>query len=53
MIKPGDVVWCPLGAKHWHGATANNGMSHRAIQGMLEGKNVQWMEMFSDEQYQE
>src|SRR5581483_288477 len=20
-IRPGDVVWCPPGEKHWHGAT--------------------------------
>ena len=20
QIKPGDVVWCPPGIKHWHGA---------------------------------
>ena len=20
VIRPGDVVWCPPGVKHWHGA---------------------------------
>lgn len=50
-IKPGDVVWCPPGVKHWHGATATNGMSHIAIQEMHEGKNVEWMEKVSDGQY--
>ena len=30
-IQPGDVVWSPPGEKHWHGATATNGMSHIAI----------------------
>jgi quercetin dioxygenase-like cupin family protein len=50
-IKPGDVIWTPPGVKHWHGATATNGMSHIAIQEAVDGKNVDWMEKVSDEQY--
>lgn len=50
-IKPGDVVWTPPGVKHWHGATATNGMSHIAIQEVVDGRNVDWMEQVSDEQY--
>jgi quercetin dioxygenase-like cupin family protein len=50
-IKPGDVIWTPPGVKHWHGATATNGMSHMAIQESVDGKNVEWMEKVSDEQY--
>jgi 4-carboxymuconolactone decarboxylase len=34
-----------------HGATATNGMTHIAIQESLDGKNVQWMEKVSEEQY--
>jgi quercetin dioxygenase-like cupin family protein len=30
-IRPGDVIWCPPGKKHWHGATATTAMSHIAI----------------------
>lgn len=50
-IKPGDVIWTPPGVKHWHGATATNGMSHIAISNMADGKNVDWMEKVTDEQY--
>jgi len=50
-IKPGDVVWAPPGVKHWHGATTANSMSHIAITNTLDGKNVEWMEKVSDEQY--
>jgi quercetin dioxygenase-like cupin family protein len=50
-IKPGDVIWIPPGVKHWHGATATNGMTHIAIQEQLDGKNVDWMEKVSDKQY--
>ncbi len=50
-IRPGDVVWCPPGIKHWHGATPITAMTHLAVTGTAEGKNVDWMEKVSDEQY--
>jgi len=50
-IKPGDVVWCPPGVKHWHGASATTGMSHIAITNIVGGKSVDWLEKVSDEQY--
>ncbi|MFP3554885.1 cupin domain-containing protein [Paraburkholderia sp. SIMBA_049] len=50
-IRPGDVVWCPPGVKHWHGATPATAMTHLAITGTAYGKNVNWMEKVSDEQY--
>ena len=50
-IRPGDVVWFPPGEKHWHGATTTTAMTHIAIQEKLDGKNVDWMEKVSDEQY--
>lgn len=52
-IRPGDVVWFPPGEKHWHGATATTAMTHIAITESLNGKNVDWMEKVSDEQYRE
>jgi quercetin dioxygenase-like cupin family protein len=50
-VHPGDVVWFEPNEKHWHGATATNGMSHIAIQENLDGKVVDWMEKVTDEQY--
>jgi len=50
-IRAGDVIWCPPGHKHWHGATATTAMTHIAIQEALDGKNVTWMEKVSDEEY--
>jgi len=50
-IRAGDVVLCPPGKKHWHGATATTAMSHIAVQEMLDGKNVEWMGKVSDEDY--
>ena len=50
-IRAGDVVWCPPGEKHWHGATATTAMTHIAIVERLDGKSVDWMEKVSDEEY--
>jgi quercetin dioxygenase-like cupin family protein len=50
-IRPGDVVWFPAGLKHWHGATPTTAMTHIAITESLDGKNADWMEKVSDEQY--
>ena len=50
-IRAGDVIWCPPGVKHWHGATATTAMTHIAVQEMLNGKNVEWLEKVSDDDY--
>jgi quercetin dioxygenase-like cupin family protein len=50
-IRSEDVVWIPPGQKHWHGASPTTGMTHIAIQEHVGGKNVDWMEKVSDEQY--
>ncbi|GKT20436.1 cupin domain-containing protein [Acidovorax sp. SUPP3334] len=53
-IRPGDVVWCPPGVKHWHGASPTTAMTHLAVTGAAEdGKNVEWMEKVTDAQYTE
>lgn len=51
VIRPGDVVSCPPGEKHWHGAAPGTAMTHIAIQEELNGKVVDWMEKVTDEQY--
>jgi quercetin dioxygenase-like cupin family protein len=51
-IRAGDVIWCPPGHKHWHGATSTTAMSHIAIQEHAgDGKVVDWLEHVSDAQY--
>ncbi|WP_410952736.1 cupin domain-containing protein [Pseudomonas sp. S1(2024)] len=50
-VRPGDVVWCPPGIKHWHGAAPTTSMTHLAVTATAEGKNVHWMEKVTDEQY--
>jgi quercetin dioxygenase-like cupin family protein len=50
-VRTGDIVWFPPGLKHWHGASATTAMTHIAIQEAVDGKNVDWLEQVSDEQY--
>ncbi len=50
-IKPGDVIWCPPGVKHWHGASPTIAMTHLVITGMVDGKSTEWMEEVTDGQY--
>ena len=51
LIKPGDTIWIPSGEEHWHGASANNSMTHIAIQEELNGSVAEWLEQVSDDQY--
>jgi quercetin dioxygenase-like cupin family protein len=50
-IHPGDVVVCPPGVKHWHGAAPTIAMTHLAVTGVVDGKSVEWMEKVADDQY--
>jgi quercetin dioxygenase-like cupin family protein len=50
-LHVGDVLWCPPGVKHWHGATPTTSMTHMALTGTVDEKNVNWMEQVSDSQY--
>jgi quercetin dioxygenase-like cupin family protein len=50
-IHAGDVVAIAPNEKHWHGASPATAMSHIAIQESLEGKNGDWLERVTDEQY--
>lgn len=50
-INAGDIIVCPPGHRHWHGATATTSMTHIAVQEALDGKVVDWMEPVTDAQY--
>jgi quercetin dioxygenase-like cupin family protein len=50
-IRPGDVVSFAPNEKHWHGAAPTTAMTHIAIQEVLDGKAVEWMEKVSDDDY--
>ena len=50
-INAGDVVWCPPGIRHWHGATDSSAMTHLAIQQAEDTSVVDWMEPVTEAQY--
>jgi len=50
-IRPGDVIWTPPGVKHWHGATDSTTLTHIAIQDFVDGRNVDWLDHVSDDEY--
>ncbi|NNB42242.1 (R)-mandelonitrile lyase [Pseudomonas chlororaphis] len=50
-IRPGDVILCPPGVKHWHGAASTSAMTHLAVTGAVDGKSVEWLEKVTDDQY--
>ncbi|MBM6551068.1 cupin domain-containing protein [Marinomonas ostreistagni] len=50
-IRPGDIIWCNCGRRHWHGATDTTAMQHVAINEAQDGSPVTWMEAVSDEDY--
>ncbi|TRM74856.1 cupin domain-containing protein [Sulfolobus sp. A20-N-F8] len=50
-IKEGDVIWTPPGQRHWHGASPTLSMTHIAIQEKKDGKNIEWLEKVSDNEY--
>ncbi|MCL6443181.1 MAG: cupin domain-containing protein [Alicyclobacillus sp.] len=47
-VRAGDVVYIPIGEKHWHGADANTYMLHLAIS---LGK-TEWLEEVPPEAYE-
>jgi quercetin dioxygenase-like cupin family protein len=50
-FKAGDIIWCPPGVKHWHGASPAAAMTHLALTNSVNNKAVEWMEKVTDAQY--
>ena len=50
-IQKGDVIWTPPNVKHWHGSSPNSSLTHTAVTEALDGKNVNWMEKVTDNEF--
>ncbi|MFI1731058.1 cupin domain-containing protein [Streptomyces acidicola] len=51
-VSAGEIVKCPAGEEHWHGATDTNLMAHIAlVVGDSTGDGTTWLEPVTDEQY--
>ena len=50
-IKTGDIVVCPPGIRHWHGASENSSMTHLAMSERDPNKAVQWLDPVTEAEY--
>ncbi|HPA69688.1 MAG TPA: hypothetical protein PKZ57_04435 [Methanoregulaceae archaeon] len=50
-FEAGETIWCPQDIDHWHGVSPGTAMTHIAIQEMLDGSSVKWLEKVCDGQY--
>jgi 4-carboxymuconolactone decarboxylase len=51
-LSKGQVIKCPPGVTHWHGATRDGSMTHLAISPNLELGPVVWLGKVTDEEYE-
>lgn len=51
VIAKGDVVVVPPFVEHWHGAARDSRFVHIAITNFADGKNVEWLQPVTDEEY--
>ena len=51
IAKKGDVISCPPNIRHFHGASDTSHGNHIALTQEKDGKNVNWQELVSYEEY--
>ncbi len=50
-LCPGDVVFIPVGVKHWHGAAKDSWFSHIAVECPGVNTSNEWLEPVTNEHY--
>lgn len=50
-VTKGEVIKCLPGVEHWHGASAESGVSYMATYSTLKG-TTKWLEPVTDQQFQ-
>jgi len=50
ILRRGDVLKCPPGIPHWHGASVDTAFIQIAITGREKGETV-WLQAVTDEEY--
>lgn len=50
-IKKGDVVKCPPGVRHWHGASPTAGLQQLYVVPNIDNGIVEWLEPVTDQVY--
>lgn len=51
IVRKGDVIKCPPGVEHWHGAAPKSGFAYAAVTPTSKGKTI-WLGPVSDRDYQ-
>lgn len=51
IIRKGDVLECPEGIRHWHGAAKDSWFQHIAQEVSGEETHTEWCEPVNDEEY--
>jgi 4-carboxymuconolactone decarboxylase len=51
IINKGELIKCPPGIEHWHGATPDAEMSHVALSANLDKGPVTWLQKVTDAEY--
>ena len=52
VLRPGDVVRCPPGIMHWHGAAPHSAMTHLAVSESDPARPVLWRDPVDEAAYQ-
>src|SRR5699024_4108565 len=52
IIRKGDVIQCPPGVSHWHGASADSSMTHIYIIPNTKNGIVEWGDPVTDEEFE-
>ena len=51
IIHKGDVVKCPPGVTHWHGASPNGEFAHLAVAPDADKGEVKWLQRVTEKEY--
>ena len=51
ILYPGEVAFCPPGAKHWHGGSADTSFAHIAVNTNPDLTGLEWFDRISEEEY--
>jgi len=51
VIKKGEIIICPPGKEHWHGATPKRKLTHIAVAPNAEKGPAVWFQKVTDEEY--
>jgi quercetin dioxygenase-like cupin family protein len=50
IVHRGDVIKCPPGVEHWHGAAPHSSFAYIAVTPTQKGKTI-WLKPVTDEEY--